>query len=79
MTDIEQEYRRLIQALTPAQRMERAAAMWAWSQQMLARKLRAELGPISDERLKWEIALHRYGNSEQLGPLIRERLADVRD
>ena len=77
MSFVDAEYHRLIAKMTPSEKMGRASALWAWSQEAIGRRLLQELGPMSADRLKWEIALHRYGRDKQLGPLIRRILTDV--
>ncbi len=78
MSLVEREYQRLVDAMTPVQRMGRAAKLWLWSQQVIARRLVNELGPMSPEELKWQNLRHRYGHTSQLGGLIEERLNHVR-
>jgi hypothetical protein len=77
--DVQHEYQRRIDALSPKQRMERAAAMLAWSREIIARRLIAEHGPMSAERLKWEVALRQYGADPATRALIQEKLDHVSD
>jgi hypothetical protein len=77
--DIEQHYQSQMAALTPRERLERAAAMFQWTREMLARQILAERGPMSAERLKWEVALRQYGADPAARALIERRLADVPD
>ena len=74
---IEKHYQARLQALTPAQRVERAAAMFAWTRDMLARQIVAQLGDMSDERLKWEVALRLYGSEPAVRAMIENRLQHV--
>ena len=67
----------MVAKTTPSEKTGRAGDLWAWSQEAIGRRLLQELGPMSADRLKWEIALHRHGRDKQLGPLIRRILADV--
>ncbi|MDP7018520.1 MAG: hypothetical protein QGG36_22165 [Pirellulaceae bacterium] len=46
---------------------------------MLARQIVSEMGSISDERLKWEIALRLYGADRAVRRMIEGKLADVSD
>ncbi len=52
-------------------------AMLKWSRDMIARQIITELGPVSDERLKWEVALRLYGSDRVTRDMIERRLADV--
>jgi len=58
---IEVEYRRRIDAMTISDRVQRAEALLSWARGFVARQILAERGPLSDERLKWEVALRQYG------------------
>lgn len=74
MSLVEQEYQRLVDAMTPAQRMERAANLLAWARDLAGRQIQQERGPLSAADLKWEIALRHYGQS----PLMRELIEQAR-
>lgn len=58
---IEAEYRRQIDSMSMSERVQRAEALLSWARGFVARQILAERGPISDERLKWEVALRQYG------------------
>jgi hypothetical protein len=58
---VELEYRKRIDAMTIAERVRRAEDLLAWTRGFLARQILKERGPLSDERLKWEVALRQYG------------------
>src|SRR5660397_165688 len=58
---IEREYKERMDALTPKERMARAASMHQWAREMIARQITSDEGPIGSERLKWLIALRQYG------------------
>jgi hypothetical protein len=77
--NIEEHYQSAMAALSPRERLERAAAMFQWTREMLARQIVAERGPMSAERLKWEVALRQYGADPAARALIERRLADVPD
>ena len=79
MSLVEREYQARINQLSPKQRISRMVAMASWSREIIARQLRNEHRTASEERLKWLLLLRLYGNEPQVGPLIRERLANVRD
>lgn len=76
---VEQHYQAQMDALTPRERMARSVAMLAWTRQMLARQIVAECGPMSPERLKWEVALRQYGDDPIARTTIEQQLAHVSD
>lgn len=59
---VERAYRALVAAMTPLERIARASAMTSWANAMVARQLLAERGPMSSERLRWEVARRRYAS-----------------
>ena len=69
---IESEYRELIEAMSVAERIRRAEVFFNWSQNYLARSIVAAQGPMSDDDLKWEIALRQYGTDPATKKLINE-------
>lgn len=77
MNPVEREYQSRMDALTGKERVARSAALLAWARQMLARRIRAEKGEISDERVKWEVALRLYGSDPAVCRMIESELADV--
>ena len=64
-------------ALSPKERIARCAAMLKWTRDLLARQVNTELGVISDERLKWEVAKRMYGSDPTTKAMIDQRLEDV--
>lgn len=60
---VEATYRSLIAAMTPLERIARASAMTSWANATVARQLLAERGPMSSERLRWEVARRRYASN----------------
>ncbi|MEQ8791931.1 MAG: hypothetical protein RIC55_37080 [Pirellulaceae bacterium] len=74
---IELHYRSQMEALSPKERVERCAAMLKWTRDMLARQITAERGPMSPERLKWEVARRLYAGDAQAVAMIDRILADV--
>jgi len=64
-------------ALSGKERIARAAGMLQWTRGILARKVKSELGNVSKERLKWEVALRLYGSDRATCELIERKLADV--
>ncbi len=73
-TNVEAEYQRRIDAMTPAERVARGAAMFQMTRDAIARRIVAELGPLPDEVLKWHVAMQLYGDSEDLRPIIQEQI-----
>ena len=70
--NIELEYRERIDAMSVVERIRRAEALFNWSRDYLARSIVAAQGPISDDDLKWEIALRQYGTHPATKELINE-------
>ena len=74
---VEQQYNSRMDALSPQERIARCAAMLKWTRDLLARQVIAELGAISEERLKWEVAKRMYGSDPTAKAIIDQRLEDV--
>jgi hypothetical protein len=74
MTDVERAYQERLDALSPRERVTRSVAMFNWSRQILARQILAEQGPMTEERLKWEVALRMYGAESPARALIERQL-----
>ena len=74
---VEQQYNSRMDALSPQERIARCAAMLKWTRDLLARQVVAELGAISEERLKWEVAKRMYGSDPTAKAIIDQRLKDV--
>lgn len=77
MSLVEDAYRQAIDAMTPAEKFARMHALLNWARELYARQVRAELGNVSEERLKWEVALRQYGSDPSSRALIEEKLRDV--
>lgn len=77
MSLVESEYRSRMEALEGKQRVARAMGMLQWTREMLARRVLSELGAISDEQLKWEVAARLYGSDDPVQKTIAKRLKDV--
>jgi hypothetical protein len=73
--NIEDEYRSRMQALTPLEKVARSMAMLKWTRDAIARQIQAERGPLSNEQLKWEVALRLYGNEPSIRRMIETQLA----
>lgn len=74
---VDQEYTSRMDALSPPERIARCTGMLKWTRDLLARQIIAELGAISDERLKWEVARRMYGSDPAARAIIDRRLEDV--
>ncbi len=79
MSTIEAEYQSRMDALTGTERIARSMAMLKWTREMIARQILAQEGPMSDERLRWKVALRLYAGDSAVCRLIESRLADVSD
>ena len=76
--NIETEYQKRISSMTPREKMERSAAMAVWVRTILARQVRSEVGPdVSDERIKWLVAMRIYGSQPQARALVQRMLDHV--
>jgi hypothetical protein len=74
---IESEYLKRVDALSPKERVARAASMFQWAREIMARQILSDLGPMSPERLKWMVAMRQYGADETTRELIQRALANV--
>ena len=74
---VEQVYQQAVDAMTPAEKFARMHALLFWARDLYARQLREKLGDVSDERLKWEVALRQYGSDPRTRKLIEQKLRDV--
>ena len=71
---IEAAYRERVDAMSVAERIRRAETLFNWSRDYIARSILASRGSISDDDLKWEVALRQYGSH----PQTRELIDDLR-
>lgn len=77
MSSIETEYQLRMDALTGRERVARSLALLEWSSEMIARQITKEKGPLSAERLKWEVALRLYESDDAVRRMIESRLTHV--
>lgn len=77
MSEVEEAYRRAVDAMTPAEKFARMHSLLSWARDLYARQLRQQLGDVSDERIKWEVALRQYGSDRRTRELIERKLRDV--
>jgi hypothetical protein len=74
---VKQQYLSRIDLLSPQERVARCAAMLKWTRDLLGRQVIDELGAMSTERLKWEVARRLYGSDPAIRAIIDRELADV--
>lgn len=74
---IEVEYQRRIAAMSFKERIARSAAMLAWTRQQIAARIRKQQPNLSDEQLKWQVAMQLYESEPEIVALIERQLADV--
>lgn len=63
--------------MSPKDRIARSIAMFQWARELIGRQIIAAKGPMSAERLKWEIALRQYGSDPTARATIERKLNDV--
>ncbi len=73
-TEVDQEYERRWKAMSHAEKFSRSAAMFAWTRQQMGRRIRNENPQLSDEEIKWHVALKLYERESEVVKLIREQL-----
>jgi hypothetical protein len=76
-SEIELEYERRWKAMSPAEKVSRSAAMFAWTRQQMARRIRSDQPSLSDEEVKWHVALKLYEREPEVVKLIQEQLSNV--
>ena len=76
-SEIDLEYERRWKAMSPAEKVSRSAAMFAWTRQQMARRLRNAAPSLSDEEVKWHVAMKLYEREPEVVKLIKEYLASV--
>ena len=74
---IELAYRDRIDAMTPAERVARSAAMFQWTREQIGRQIVSQRGHVDKETLKWLVALRLYGDHPVMRRCIERKLADV--
>lgn len=77
MSLVEDAYWKAVNAMTPAEEFARMHALLNWARDLYARQLRDQLGDVSEERIKWEVALRQYGADRRARELIERKLRDV--
>ena len=74
---VESKYRSRMDALTPKERVARAASMFQWARETIARQILSDQGPMNPERLKWMVAMRQYGADKTTRELIQKALVNV--
>jgi hypothetical protein len=77
MNFIELKYSERIDALTPKERVARAASMFQWAREVIARQIISDQGSMSFERLKWLVAKRQYGADSATREMIEKALENV--
>lgn len=67
-SEIELEYERRWKAMSPAEKVARSAAMFAWTRQQMAIRIRNTQPSLSDEEVRLHVALQLY---EQVDRALR--------
>ncbi len=70
--NVADEYRSRIDGMTALERVRRAEELFAWSRASLARSVVAARGSLSEEQVKWEVALRQYASDQRARQLIDE-------
>jgi len=78
MSLVENAYEAAVDAMTPAQKIERMLQLNQWAHWNVERCVLAELGPLPAEELEGQVALRFYGQNPECRQLIEEQLARVR-
>ena len=79
VSEVELEYRRRVAAMSIQEKIARTAAMLAWTRQQMAARIRIEQPQLSDEQLKWQVALRLYESEPAVVAMIEMHLANVSD
>lgn len=60
MSQVEERYNQALDAMSPAQRLQRTAALYTSMQRMLEHQVRKEFPGLSQRELKWHVAQRMY-------------------
>ena len=74
---IELKYLERIDAMTPKERVARAASLFQWTRETIARQIIAESGPMDFEQLKWRVGMRQYGGDKKTRELIQKVIDNV--
>ena len=76
-SEIELEYESRWKAMSPAEKVARSAAMFAWTRQQMAIRIRNTQPSLSDVVVRLHVALQLYERDPEVVRLIQEQLAHV--
>ncbi len=76
-TEIDIEYQRRVDAMSIQEKVERSAAMLAWTRQQIALRIKQQSPKLTDEQLKWHVALKLYESEPAVVEMIQGRIAHV--
>ena len=76
-TEIDIEYQRRMDAMSIREKVERSAAMLAWTRQQIASRIRQQSPELTDGQLKWHVALKLYESEPAIVAMIQGHLANV--
>ena len=76
-SEIELGYERRWKAMSPAEKVARSAAMFAWTRQQMAIRIRNTQPGLSDEEVRLHVALQLYERDPEVVKLIQEQLSHV--
>ena len=78
MSLVEDAYHQALDAMPPLQKMARVEAFLSWTRNLMARQARTALGStVSEDRVRWEVALRMYDSNPVIARLIQEQIARV--
>ena len=63
--------------MSPAERVARSSAMFAWTRQQMAIRIRNTQPGLSDEEVRLHVALQLYERDPEVVKLIQEQLSHV--
>ena len=76
-SSIESLYQQRTDAMTPAERVARAAAMFQWTREQIARQVIAEQGEMDEVKLNWMVGLRLYGGHPVIRRWIERKLEQI--
>lgn len=76
-SEIDLEYERRWKAMSAAEKISRSAAMFAWTRQQMARRIHSDQPSLSEDEVKWHVALKLYEREPEVVKLIQEQLSRV--
>lgn len=77
VSPVELKYQERIDTMTPKERVARAASLFQWTRETIARQIVAQSGPMDSEQLKWLVAMRQYGADKATRAMIQKVLDNV--